>query len=62
MIPVAENGETCDALNQLTRHVRVLSIERSFVDLGLQSFWSIVVEYLEGTPEASSRNCEVQKF
>jgi len=29
------------------RHVRVLSTDRRFVEIGLQSFWSILVDYLE---------------
>ena len=62
MIPVTDNGEACDALNQLTRHVRVLSIERRFVDLGLQSFWSIIVDYLEGKLEVSSGKVDSKSY
>jgi len=44
MIPVTDGGEASDAMNQFTRHVRVLSTDRRFVELGLQSFWLILVD------------------
>lgn len=54
MIPVTDGGEACDAMNQFTRHVRVLSTDRRFVELGLQSYWSILVDYLDVKPETVS--------
>jgi hypothetical protein len=54
MIPVTYGGEACDAMNHFTRHVRVLSTDRRFVELGLQSFWSILVDYLDVHPESVS--------
>jgi hypothetical protein len=62
MIPVTDGGEACDALNQFMRHVRVLSTERRFVELGLQSFWSILVDYLEVKPESVSAEQRPTKF
>jgi len=51
MIPVSDTGEACQALNQFMRQVRVLATERRFVDSGLNSFWSILVDYVEAKPE-----------
>lgn len=62
MIPVADGGEACDALNQFMRHVRVLSTDRRFVELGLQSFWSILVDYLEVKPESIREEQPPAKF
>ena len=41
MIPVTDCGDACDAMNQFMRHVRVLSTDRRFVEIGLQyhQFW-----------------------
>lgn len=62
MIPVTDGGEACDAMNQFTRHVRVLSTDRRFVELGLQSFWSILVDYLDVHPESVSEGPRPTKF
>lgn len=43
-----------DELNRFTASRRVLSIEKQFVDCGLQSFWSICVDYLDAAPSTSS--------
>jgi superfamily II DNA helicase RecQ len=56
LIPVTDTGEACQSLNQFLRQVRVLSTERRFVDQGLQSFWSVVVDYLEAEPKTSHEN------
>lgn len=56
LIPVTDAGDACQSLNQFLRQVRVLSIERRFVDLGLQSFWSVIVDYLEAEPKALLQN------
>lgn len=44
------------------RHVRVLSTDRRFVELGLQSFWSILVDYLDVQPETVSEGQRPTKF
>ena len=62
MIPVTDGGKACDAMNQFTRHVRVLSTDRRFVELGLQSFWSILVDYLDVQPESVSEGPRPTKF
>jgi hypothetical protein len=62
MIPVTDGGEACAALNQFTRHVLVLSTDRRFVELGLQSFWSILVDHLDIQPESVSEGPRPTKF
>ncbi|MEI6524823.1 MAG: HRDC domain-containing protein [Planctomycetota bacterium] len=63
MIPVTDCGDACDAMNQFMRHVRVLSTDRRFVEIGLQSFWSILVDYLEVLdPEAFARFAQLREF
>lgn len=62
MIPVTDCGDACDAMNQFMRHVRVLSTDRRFVEIGLQSFWSILVDYLEVKPETMSGEQRPTKF
>ena len=62
MIPVTYGGEACDAMNHFTRHVRVLSTDRRFVELGLQSFWSILVDHLDIQPETVSEGPRPTKF
>ena len=47
LIPVTDIGDACQSLNQFLRQVRVLSIYRRFVDQGLQSFWSVIVDHLD---------------
>ncbi|MDP1561060.1 MAG: hypothetical protein Q8M16_06660 [Pirellulaceae bacterium] len=56
LIPVTDTGEACQSLNQFLGQVRVLSTERRFVDQGLQSFWSVIVDYLEAEPKTSHEN------
>jgi len=62
MIPVTDCGDACDAMNQFMRHFRVLSTDRRFVEIGLQSFWSILVDYLEVKPETMSGEQRPTKF
>jgi hypothetical protein len=53
-IPVTDTGDACQSLNQFLRQVCVLSTERRFVDQGLQSFWSVIVDYLEAEPRRTA--------
>jgi superfamily II DNA helicase RecQ len=46
-IPTRDGGSAAEELNQFLRGHRVLSIDRRFVDLGTESFWSFCVDYLE---------------
>jgi hypothetical protein len=62
MIPVTDGGEACAALNQFMRHVRVLSTDRRFVELGLPSYWSILVDHLDIQPESVSEGPRPTKF
>ena len=36
-------------LNRFLRSVRVLQVQKEFVDIGTQSFWSFCVEYIESS-------------
>ncbi len=47
-ISVHDSYDTEAELNAFLSGHRVVSIERRFVDLGVQSFWSICVDYLTG--------------
>ncbi len=52
-IPVG-NAEIAERdLNGFVRSHRVVSVERRFVERGENSFWSLCVDYLDGTPAAS---------
>jgi superfamily II DNA helicase RecQ len=62
MIPVTDGGEACEALNQFMRQVRVLSTDRRFVELGLQSFWSILVDCLEVKPGTVTEGPRSNRF
>jgi superfamily II DNA helicase RecQ len=52
-IPVRDSGAAEEELNRFLRGHRVLSVERRWVDLGLESYWSFCVDYLE-RPASSS--------
>ena len=46
-IPVRDSGAAEEELNRFLRGHRVLSVERRWVDLGMESYWSFCVDYLE---------------
>lgn len=45
-IGIEDAGEEAE-LNRFLRSVRVLQVQKEFVNLGAQSFWSLCVEYIE---------------
>lgn len=54
-IPVRSADEAQAELNAFLHSKKVLAVERRWVDLGENSFWSVVVDYLEGGSPSSSR-------
>jgi superfamily II DNA helicase RecQ len=52
LVPVRDSGLAGEELNRFLRGHRVLSVDRRWVDLGTDSYWSFCVDYLE--PAAAS--------
>ena len=52
-IPARDAEAAERSLNGFLASHRVLSIERRFVDVGVNSFWAICVDYLEASAAAS---------
>jgi superfamily II DNA helicase RecQ len=50
MIPMRSMQEAEEELNRFLSSVRVVQLQREFVDQADNSFWSIAVEYLNGDP------------
>ena len=48
-IPAKGCSELEQELNQLLNSIRVLSVDRRFVELGENSYWAICVDFLDGT-------------
>ncbi len=46
-VPVRDSGAAEEELNRFLRGHRVLSVDRRWVDLGTESYWSFCVDYLE---------------
>jgi hypothetical protein len=46
-VPVRDSGAAEEELNRFLRSHRVLSVDRRWVDLGTESYWSFCVDYLE---------------
>jgi superfamily II DNA helicase RecQ len=46
-VPVRDGGVAGEELNRFLRGHRVLSVDRRWVDLGTESYWSFCVDYLE---------------
>jgi superfamily II DNA helicase RecQ len=53
-VPVRDSGVAAEELNRFLRGHRVVSVERRWVDLGTESFWSFCVDYLEPVAVSSS--------
>ena len=47
LIPIRNCEQAGEELNRFLRGHRVLSVDRRWVDLGTESFWSFCVDYLE---------------
>ena len=50
-VPIRDNGSAEAELNAFLVGHRVLAVERRWVDLGQESFWSLCVDYLDGPYE-----------
>jgi superfamily II DNA helicase RecQ len=48
MIPAMDGSESENDLNAFVRSRRILSVQKEFVSEGKNSYWAVVVEYLEG--------------
>lgn len=46
-ISMRDSGVSEEELNRFLRGHRILSVDRRWVDLGTESFWSFCVDYLE---------------
>lgn len=57
-VAVRDAVETEEELNRFLRSHRVLAVDRRWVDLGTESFWSICVDYLESAGEHRRREAE----
>jgi superfamily II DNA helicase RecQ len=51
-VPVRDSGEAGEELNRFLRVHRALSVDRRWVDMGTESFWSFCVDYLETAPSS----------
>jgi len=45
-INVVDHGSQEDELNRFLKQVKVINVEKEFVDSGCQSFWAVAVQYL----------------
>jgi hypothetical protein len=53
-VPVRDSEAAEEELNRFLRGHRVLSVDRRWVDLGTESFWSFCVDYLESAQSSAS--------
>ena len=56
VISVRDDGSSAEELNSFLQSHRVLSVDRKWVDQGLDSFWSICVDYHVGGTDGGSRS------
>jgi superfamily II DNA helicase RecQ len=56
IIPVGDIEEAEVEINRFLRSVRVVNMQRDFVDQGPNSFWSVAVEYLSAAKSAGEKN------
>jgi len=59
MIPVKNNQDSETELNEFLKRVRVVSIHREFVSQGNESFFSIILEYMD--KQAASNTSDYSK-
>jgi superfamily II DNA helicase RecQ len=56
IIPVGDIEHSEVEVNRFLRSVRVVNMQRDFVDQGPNSFWSVAVEYLSAAKSAGEKN------
>ncbi len=55
-IPAYFPEDAQQLLNDFCAQHRVISIEKQFVDLGVESYWSCVVSYMQGNVSRSGQS------
>ena len=50
VVPVLDSGAAEQELNGFLGSHKVLSIDRTLIDAGVNSFWAICVDYLSSPP------------
>ncbi len=53
-VPVRDGGSAGEELNRFLRGHRVVNVDRRWVDLGTESYWSFCVDYLEPASASGS--------
>jgi len=53
-VPVRDSSTAAEDLNRFIASHRIVSVDRRWVDVGLDSFWSICVDYLDGSQPKGS--------
>jgi len=56
LVPVRDGSVAGEELNRFLRGHRVLSVDRRWVDLGTDSYWSFCVDYLEAGPASGPQS------
>ena len=56
IIPVSDIEPCEQEINRFLRSVRVVNMQRDFVDQGPNSFWSVAIEYLPAAKSASEKD------
>jgi len=54
IIPIRDDGMAEQDLNQFLRSHRVLSVDKQFVQNGINSFWTFCIDYIESRPNEPS--------
>ena len=54
-IPVQSTEKWEEDMNRFLRSVRVVHVQREFVDQGENSFWAMAIEYMQMVPQFNSR-------
>ena len=56
LIPLRSPAVVEEELNKFLQSYRVFSVDRRWVDQGLESFWSVCVDYLESGQDGTALN------
>jgi superfamily II DNA helicase RecQ len=60
VVPVPDSGGAEEELNTFLRSHKVLSVDRRWLKQGATSFWTLCVDYLDGTPRAGVTGAQVR--
>lgn len=61
VIPVRDPSSSEAELNDFLRSHRILTTERRWVDMGMDSYWCILVDYLEGSPPKGANSASTKR-